>query len=153
MGLDAETVKIAFPQAVPMVATLNLEFVALDSSVAVMRLPDQTKFHNHVGGPHAGAMFTLAESASGAIVLANFGDKLDQLTPLAVESTIKYLKLAKGPVLATARMHRSAAEILAELDAGTRPEFTIEIDISTEDGTVTGQMTIAWTLVATRSSD
>lgn len=153
MGLDAETVKIAFPQAVPMVATLNLEFVALDSSVAVMRLPDQTKFHNHVGGPHAGAMFTLAESASGAIVLANFGDKLDQLTPLAVESTIKYLKLAKGAVLATARMHRSAAEILAELDAGTRPEFTIEIDISTEDGTVTGQMTIAWTLVATRSSD
>lgn len=152
MGLDAQTVEIAFPQAVPMVATLNLEFVELNSSLAVMRLPDQTKFHNHVGGPHAGAMFTLGESASGAIVLANFGDKLDQLTPLAVESSIKYLKLAKGPVLATARMQRSAAEVLDELAAGLRPEFTIDIDISTEDGTVTGQMTIAWTLVAARPS-
>ena len=129
-----------------MVHTLSLEFGDLDLQRAEMTLPDQQAYHNHVGGPHAGAMFTLAESASGALVLANFGDRLADATPLAVEATIRYLKLAMGPVTATARMMRSGEEILAELEAGGRPEFLVEIDLATADGTVTGQMTIVWTL-------
>lgn len=144
--MDIEGVKVGFPQAVPMVHTLLLEFGDLDLQRAEMTLPDQQAYHNHVGGPHAGAMFTLAESASGALVLANFGDRLADATPLAVEATIRYLKLAMGPVTATARMMRSGEEILAELEAGGRPEFLVEIDLATADGTVTGQMTIVWTL-------
>src|SRR5919106_469749 len=83
---------------VPMVRTLNLEFVEASAERAVVRLPDQPDFHNHVGGPHAGAMFTLAESASGAIVLAAFGDQLNRAVPLAVTAEIDYKKLAKGAV-------------------------------------------------------
>lgn len=144
--MDLEGVKVGFPQAVPMVGTLNLRFDELDLQQAVMTLPDQQPYHNHIGGPHAGAMFTLAESASGALVLANFGDKLADVTPLAVEATIRYLKLAMGDVTATARMMRSGEEVLAELGAGGRPEFLVEIDLATGDGTITGQMTIVWTL-------
>ncbi|MFE7619400.1 DUF4442 domain-containing protein, partial [Streptomyces sp. NPDC057496] len=55
---------------VPMARTLNLEFLETTAERAVVRLPDQADYHNHIGGPHAGAMFTLAESASGAIVIA-----------------------------------------------------------------------------------
>ncbi|MFT6564937.1 MAG: hypothetical protein ACJAY5_001700, partial [Actinomycetes bacterium] len=55
MGMDIEAVKIGFPQAVPMVGTLSLQFVDLDHQTATMRLDDQVPFHNHVGGPHAGA--------------------------------------------------------------------------------------------------
>lgn len=152
MAMDLEAVKAGFPQAVPMVATLSLEFNELDHSTAVMTLPDQSSYHNHVGGPHAGAMFTLAESASGALVLANFGDRLADATPLAVEATIRYLKLAMGPVTATARMMRSGEAVLKELDEGGRPEFLVEIDLTTGDGTVTGQMTIVWTLKPNKRS-
>ncbi|MFA7265932.1 MAG: DUF4442 domain-containing protein [Candidatus Nanopelagicales bacterium] len=152
MPMDLEAVKVGFPQAVPMVATLALTFDELDYQTAAMTLPDQSAYHNHVGGPHAGAMFTLAESASGALVLANFGDRLGDATPLAVEATIRYLKLAMGPVTATARMMRSGEEILAELDRGGRPEFLVEIDLTTSDGTVTGQMTIVWTLKPNKRS-
>jgi uncharacterized protein (TIGR00369 family) len=150
MSMDLEGVKIGFPQAVPMVGTLNMEFLELDETRAVMRMPDQNAFHNHVGGPHAGAMFTLAESASGALVLANFGDRMADATPLAVEASIRYKKLAMGPVIATAQMMRTGAEVLAELDGGGRPEFLVEITIATEDGTVTGEMTIVWTLKPNR---
>lgn len=146
MGMDSDTVISTFPVAVPMVSTLNMEFLEVSEKRAVMRLPDQKPYHNHVGGPHAGAMFTLAESASGALVMANFGDILDTVTPLAVESTIAYKKLAMGPVTATAEMVRSGEEILAELNRGGRPEFLVELTIATEDGTVTGEMTIVWTL-------
>jgi uncharacterized protein (TIGR00369 family) len=153
MGMDLEAVKVGFPQAVPMVGTLSLEFVELDEQTATMRLPDQSIFHNHVGGPHAGAMFTLAESASGALVLANFGDRLADATPLAVEATIRYLKLAMGPVTATARMVRTGHAVLAELDAGGRPEFLVEIAVNDAAGVTTGEMTILWTLKPNRKPE
>jgi acyl-coenzyme A thioesterase PaaI-like protein len=134
------------PASVPMVRTLNLEFHETEPDRAVVALPDQSAFHNHVGGPHAGAMFTLGESASGAIVLAAFGDQLSRAVPLAVRAEIGYAKLAKGTVTATAELGRPAAEIVAELDAGERPEFPVRVSFTREDGAVTGEMTIVWTL-------
>ncbi|MDJ1135619.1 DUF4442 domain-containing protein [Streptomyces iconiensis] len=131
---------------VPMVRTLNLEFTETTSERAVVSLPDQDAFHNHVGGPHAGAMFTLGESASGAIVLTAFGDQLSRAVPLTVSSEITYKKLAKGRVTATAELGRSVAEIVAELDRGERPEFPVHITLTREDGSVSGEMSIVWTL-------
>ncbi|HEY0696517.1 MAG TPA: DUF4442 domain-containing protein, partial [Micromonospora sp.] len=91
-------------------------------------------------------MFTLGETASGAVVLAAFGHLLDRAVPLAVRADIAYRKLAMGAVTATARLDRPAAEVVAELDAGTRPEFPVRVEIATADGTVTGEMTVVWTL-------
>jgi acyl-coenzyme A thioesterase PaaI-like protein len=145
MPMDFEAVKAMLPTVVPMVGTLHLEFGELSESTAVMRLPDQKPYHNHLGGPHAGAMFTLAESASGALVMANFGDRLDRVVPLAVTAEIRYLAVAMGPVTATARMTRTAEEVLAELESGARPEFAVDIDLAA-DGRRTGQMTVVWTL-------
>ncbi|MEU4210861.1 DUF4442 domain-containing protein [Streptomyces sp. NPDC026206] len=136
----------ALAATVPMVRTLNLVFEETTAERAVVRLPDQPEYHNHVGGPHAGAMFTLAESASGAIVLAAFGDQLSRAVPLAVRAEIGYKKLAMGPVTATAELGRPAADIVAELDAGERPEFPVRISITREDGAETGEMTVVWTL-------
>jgi acyl-coenzyme A thioesterase PaaI-like protein len=131
---------------VPMVRTLNLEFLETGPEKVVVALPDQGEFHNHVGGPHAGAMFTLAESASGAVVLAAFGDQLSRAVPLAVNAEIAYRKLAMGPVTATATLGRPASEVVAQLDAGERPEFPVTIEIRRADGAVTGEMTVVWTL-------
>ncbi|MFJ4915340.1 DUF4442 domain-containing protein [Streptomyces sp. NPDC088726] len=131
---------------VPMVRTLNLEFLESTAERAVVRLPDQADFHNHVGGPHAGAMFTLAESASGAVVIAAFGDQLTRAVPLAVKAEIGYRKLAMGDVTATATLGRPVAEVVAELDEGKRPEFPVSVRIQRADGAVTGEMTVVWTL-------
>ncbi|MEW2424608.1 DUF4442 domain-containing protein [Streptomyces nigra] len=131
---------------VPMARTLNLEFVETAAERAVVVLPDQSAFHNHVGGPHAGAMFTLGESASGAIVLSAFGDQLARAVPLAVSAEIAYRKLAMGAVTATATLGRPASEVVAQLDAGERPEFPVTIEIRRGDGAVTGEMTVVWTL-------
>ncbi|MEU4094591.1 DUF4442 domain-containing protein [Streptomyces sp. NPDC026673] len=131
---------------VPMAATLSIEFLETTAERAVVRLPDQPAYHNHVGGPHAGAMFTLAETASGAIVLAAFADQLSRAVPLAVRAEIGYKKLAMGPVTATAELGRPAADVVAELDKGERPEFPVTVAIRREDGAVTGEMNIVWTL-------
>lgn len=131
---------------VPMVRTLGLDVRAGDPGQAEAVLPDQAEYHNHLGGPHAGAMFTLAETASGAVVLSAFRDQLSRAVPLAVRAEIDYRKLAMGSVTATARLRRPAAEVIAELDAGGRPEFPVTVTLTRADGAVTGEMTIVWTL-------
>lgn len=146
MGIDYKIVMENMPIQVPMVGTLNIEYLELDSEHALLRMPDQPEYHNHIGGIHAGAMFTLAETASGAIVLAEFGDKFDTLVPLAVQATIKYLKVAMGPLTAEATMDATVDDVLAELESGKRPEFTVDVAIRDEAGTQTGAMTILWTL-------
>lgn len=146
MTMDFEAVKNGMPTLVPMVGTLHLEFLSLDDRTAVLRLPDQQPFHNHIGGPHAGAMFTLGESASGALVLGNFSEHLARVVPLAVEANIAYKRVAMGAVTATATLTRTVAEILADLDAGERPQFRVDVDITDDGGAVTGQMYVVWTL-------
>lgn len=146
MSSNQPSIGAMMAATVPMARTLNLEFVEAAPERAVVRLPDQPDFHNHVGGPHAGAMFTLGESASGAVVLAAFGEQLSRAVPLAVRAEIGYRKLARGPVTATAELGRPAAGVVAELDAGERPEFPVRVALSREDGAVTGELTIVWTL-------
>ncbi|MCP2310247.1 MULTISPECIES: DUF4442 domain-containing protein [Kitasatospora] len=131
---------------VPMVKTLKLEYLETTAERAVLRLPDQPEYQNHVGGPHAGAMFTLAESASGAIVLAAFGDQLGRAVPLPTNAEMAFKKIARGDVVATATLGRPIADVVAELDKGERPEFPVTVDITRADGAVTGVMTITWTL-------
>ncbi|MEU0989319.1 MULTISPECIES: DUF4442 domain-containing protein [unclassified Streptomyces] len=146
MSADQTSVGEMLAATVPMARTLGLQFLETTADRAVVRLPDQPDFHNHVGGPHAGAMFTLAESASGAIVIAAFGDQLDRAVPLAVRAEIGYRKLAMGEITATATLGRPIDEVVAELDAGQRPEFPVHIELQRADGAVTGEMTVVWTL-------
>ncbi|BFO19621.1 DUF4442 domain-containing protein [Streptomyces sp. KM77-8] len=146
MSADQMSIGEMLAATVPMAWTLDLQFLETTAERAVVALPDQADYHNHVGGPHAGAMFTLGESASGAIVLAAFGDQLARAVPLAVRAEIAYKKLAMGPVTATATLGRPAAEVVAELDEGVRPEFPVSVALRREDGAVTGEMTVVWTL-------
>ncbi|MFE3598212.1 DUF4442 domain-containing protein [Streptomyces sp. NPDC059096] len=146
MSADQMSVGEMLAATVPMARTLGLGYQEITTERAVVHLPDQPDFHNHVGGPHAGAMFTLAESASGAIVIAAFGHLLERVVPLAVKAEIHYKKLAMGPVTATAVLGRPAADVIAELDAGGRPEFPVAVTLTREDGAVTGEMTVVWIL-------
>lgn len=149
MSLDSRHVADGLLRAVPFARTLGFEIVEIaggsDGVRAVVRLPDSPATHNHVGGPHAGAMFTLGETASGAVVLAAFGDLLDRAVPLAVRADIAYKRVAMGEVRATARLARPAHEVAAELAAGLRPEFPVVVEIGNDEG-VTAEMTVTWTL-------
>jgi acyl-coenzyme A thioesterase PaaI-like protein len=149
--LDLPTLAATMTASVPFAGTIGVRYLEVgpegaDGARAVVALPDAPAVHNHVGGPHAGAMFTLGETASGAVVMAAFASQLGRATPLAVRADIAYRKLAMGEVRATARLGRPIADILGELDAGRRPEFDVPVEIATVDGMVTAEMTVVWTL-------
>ena len=144
---DFDAIKTLLSETVPFVATLGLEYLELSETRAVLRLRDEPSFHNHVGGLHAGALFTLAESASGAIVIASFSDLLDRVTPLAASAEIAYRKLARGPVTAEATLQRPAAEVRNELaNTGKTVQFPVAITLRNVEEVTTAQMTVRWAL-------
>jgi uncharacterized protein (TIGR00369 family) len=143
---DVATLAAGMTQAVPFVRTLGIRFVEATATEVVAELADREELHNHVGGPHAGVLFSLGETASGGVVLSAFADQLADTVPLAVGARIAYRKLAMGAVRATARLQRPVAEVLADLEAGTRPEFDVAVEIANAEGLVTAEMTVTWTL-------
>ncbi|MFI6499410.1 DUF4442 domain-containing protein [Nonomuraea typhae] len=133
-------------ETVPFARTIGVEFGQVNDGYAACRLPDRADLHNHVQGPHAGALFTLAESASGAAMLSALGDQLSRAVPLATTAAIHYRKLAKGEVTAEARLLADRDEVVARLDAGERPEFEVGVEIKNAEGTLVSEMTVSWTL-------
>ncbi|TYB52641.1 DUF4442 domain-containing protein [Nonomuraea sp. PA05] len=131
---------------VPFARTLGIVFESVADGRAVCRVPDRPEFRNHVSGPHAGVLFTLAESASGAAVLSALGDQLERAVPLPTTATIEYRKVAVGDVRAEARLTGVREEIVAALDAGERPVFDVGVEITNGDGVVVSALTVTWTL-------
>jgi acyl-coenzyme A thioesterase PaaI-like protein len=137
-------------QVVPFVATLGLEYLEVSPEHTVVVLRDRPEFRNHVGGPHAAAMFAAAESATGAAAIAAFGDMLDRAVLLPVTAEMDYVAIARGDVTATARIDDDVAAARATFDAGERPEVEINSEITDAAGTVTGRVRTRWTLKALR---
>lgn len=137
-------------KTVPWVRTVGIEFGEITPERAVVRLPDDPDLRNHVEVPHAAMIFGLGETASGAVGLAAFAGVLERATPLVVRSEITYRRLARGPLTAEAVLDRPAADVLAELDSGTRPEFGVQVTITDGNGRKTTSMTVIWTLRPSR---
>lgn len=145
-GWVAETISTT----VPWVKTAGVAFETVTATQATCSLPDRPDQRNHAGGPHAAVMFGLAETASGAIALAAFAEHMASATPLVLRSEIRYRKLATGPLTAEAVLTRPAADVLAELDSGVRPELPVECTIRNAEGVTTAEMTVVWTLKRTK---
>ncbi|MCP2257938.1 Acyl-coenzyme A thioesterase PaaI, contains HGG motif [Streptoalloteichus tenebrarius] len=146
MDIDNKQLGELMTQAVPWVRTAGIEFLATEPGKVVVGLPDHEDTRNHVGGPHAAMMFGAGETASGAVVMASFAEQLDRATPLVARAEIHYRKLALGPLRAEAVLGRTVEEIVAELDAGERPEFPVHVTITNGEGVTTGELTVVWTL-------
>lgn len=135
-----------FAAAVPFTTFLGIEYDEVAPGRAVLRLADDPAKHNHVGTLHAGALFALAESASGLCVVATIADRLADVTPLAARAEITYRKVARGDVTATARLGTTAEEITAALDEAGKTRFPVEVELADSSGEVCAVVTVDWHL-------
>src|SRR3954449_13130391 len=114
--IDFDLIAKGMTQAVPFAGHLNVEITEISAGEATVVLPDLPELKNHVGSQHAGALFTAAETASGAAFVGAFVERMGDVTPLAKSAEIDYEKIAHGPITATATLGIDAAEAIATLD-------------------------------------
>ena len=116
------------------VRTLGPRVVRSGPDEAVLRLDAGPDLHNHVGGPHAAAIFGLGETAAFALLLEVFGDLVEAgAVPLVKSAEIAYSAVVQGPLLATA--HLQGDEVAARASLGERgvAVFAVEVVFTRED--------------------
>jgi acyl-coenzyme A thioesterase PaaI-like protein len=141
---DFEAIAQGMTQAVPFAGYLGLEITSIVEGESVVLLPERAELTNHVGSQHAGALFTAAETASGAAFVGAFAERMGEVTPLARSAEISYEKIAKGPIEAKGKLGVAAADALATLDAEGKVEFPCEIELTDGSGTRVATATVHW---------
>jgi uncharacterized protein (TIGR00369 family) len=141
---DFDAIAAGMTQAVPFAGHLGLEITSVAEGEAVVVLPERADLTNHVGSQHAGALFTVAETASGAAFVGAFAERMGEVTPLARNAEISYEKIAKGPIEARARLGVPKDEALATLDADGKVVFPCEIELTDADGQRVATATVHW---------
>jgi uncharacterized protein (TIGR00369 family) len=141
---DFDLIAKGMTQVVPFVGHLGLEITSLGEGEAIVALPERTELTNHVGSQHAGALFTVAETASGAAFVGAFAERMGDVTPLARSAEIAYEKIAKGRIEAKAKLGVNPSEALQTLDAEGKVEFPCEIELTDPDGNRVATATVHW---------
>lgn len=143
-NVDFDAIAQGMTMAVPFAGHLGLEITEMSAGEATVRLPRRPELLNHVGSQHAGALFTLAETASGAAFVGAFAIRMGDVTPLARSADINYEKIAEGPIEAQAKLAVDAADALATLDADGKVEFPCEIELTDGSGNRVATATVHW---------
>ncbi|HET9153954.1 MAG TPA: DUF4442 domain-containing protein [Solirubrobacterales bacterium] len=141
---DFDLIAKGMSQAVPFVGHLGIEVTSIGEGEATAVLPDRGELFNHVGSQHAGALFTVAETASGAAFVGAFAERMADLTPLARSAEISYEKIAEGPVTAKAKLGISAAQAHEILDADGKVEFPCDVELTNADGDQVAAANVRW---------
>jgi hypothetical protein len=69
---------------------------------------------------------------------------MGDVTPLARSAEIAYVKVARGPIEARARLGMPASEALEKLDADGRVDFSVEVEMTDAEGVVVATATVDW---------
>ena len=146
-----ELIKRDFGSAVPFAAHARIEVVEVGAGLGIARLKDAPEVHNHIGSVHAGALFTLGETASAVAMLGAFAEQISSIRPVTSEIRISYLKIARGSLLATARAAVPAAELQNELATQGRVSLDLTVDIANDRGSLVAQMNAKWMVSASKA--
>jgi uncharacterized protein (TIGR00369 family) len=144
MELDFDAIAKGMAVAVPYIAHMGIEVTEMSEGAATAVLPDRPELHNHVGSQHAGALFGVAETASGAAFVGAFAARMGDVTPLARSAQIAYVKVARGQVEAKAKLGVPADDALTTLDKDGRVDFSVDVEMTDGEGDVVATATVDW---------
>jgi uncharacterized protein (TIGR00369 family) len=134
-------------QNIPLNQTMGIRIEDAAAGSAVATMAERPEYLNHIGTPHAAALFALAEAASGACVGASFFNQMGAITPLAKEGTIRYRKVARGALRASAKLAQPVGEIEAALAASDKGvETRVLVELANEQGELTTELEVVWFL-------
>jgi len=142
--MDYAAMASGYETAIPFAHHIGVGIREIGPGTAVAVLPDRDERKNHVTSQHAGALFTVAEAASGGAFLGAFAEHLGSLTPLAERAEIAYRKIARGEITATAALRTGVDAVLAELESEGKARFEVGVELTDAAGTVVAEVTVHW---------
>jgi acyl-coenzyme A thioesterase PaaI-like protein len=130
--IDVEAV---FAGAEGFLRTLGPTLVEATARTASLRLDAGPELFNHMGGPHAAALFGLGELTAFALLLKAFGDLVQSGgVPLIKSAEVSYLGLVRGPVITTAILVDDPEQVRARFAERGSASFVVDVQFHLEDG-------------------
>lgn len=139
-----EMIRSAMAEAVPFAKHVGVELLEVGDGFATARLVQRPDLSNHIGTMHAGALFTLAETASGAAMTGAFIELIGDLRPVAAEASIAYLKLVKGRVGCTATTSEPAETLRRRLREERKVVLDVVVDLFNDEDQPVAKMKVSW---------
>ena len=139
-----ESIRAQMAAAIPFVRHVGIALTQIAPGKAVATLDQSATSINHIGSQHAGALFTLGETASGAALAGTFAELIANIRPLASNASIEYQKLARGTITATAVTSEDPAVLLASLQNDKKVVFDIAVTLADASGVTVGSMSVTW---------
>lgn len=139
-----EMIRSGMTRSVPFAQLTGVELIAVEPGRAVAQLVQRGEVSNHIGTVHAGALFTLGETVSGATMSGMFADQLAQIRPVATGATIGYLRSARGTLRAVAQHDGSHDALRAALEQEGKVAFDIAVTITDAKDIQVAAMTVGW---------
>ena len=132
---------IILRRAVPFTGTAGVQFVSLAPERVEVRLANEHRVQNHIGGVHASAMNLLAETATGMGVGMNVRD---DCVPRANDLSMAFRKRATGALKAVATL---TAEQRAALQTSDKGEVQVAVTVTDEAGVEPVECAFTWAWV------
>ena len=130
--------------AVPFASHVGIELLSMGEGEATAQLQERPHVLNHVATHHAGALFTLAETASGAAMAGTFAPVLTSVRPVTANASISYLRPARGMITATAKVDAPAEALLATLHEKGKVQFRVDVTLRNDAGKNIATMNVDW---------
>lgn len=114
---------------------------------ALLQIRISDDLRNHLKTMHAGAMFALAEAASGECLLRRFKDLYETVTfvPVVREATVKYHKPGKDVLIAKAEIEpENATKAMEALTRRGRALIPVRVALYDEANVLTMTGTFEW---------
>lgn len=144
--MDHDQMRAGLNGSVPFARHLGIAVTQLSATGAQAALPERPELHNHVGSQHAGALFTVAEAASGAAMLAACAGLLESAVALVRKAEIRYLKVVRGPVQALASLQGDPDAIRQTMAAAGKVDFVVDVSLVDAQQQQVAQFSAEWSL-------
>lgn len=139
-----DMVKHFMTENIPFLSHAGSEIISVGDGVSEVILKQKTETSNHIGSQHAGALFTLGETASGAAFSGAMAPVLMTVRPVAAEAKIAYTKIAKGTITARGQAERPGPDLMKELEEVGKITFNVHVTMTNDDDEEVANMTVLW---------
>jgi len=147
--VNPDQIRQMLPAMVPFIRTVGLTIDEVGPGTATASLASRPEVHNHIQTVHAGALYTVGESATGAVVLGLFGDKLPHVFIALKSATVAHSKARSGDLVAHAELQADPAATRAAYEETGKADFDVAVRFVVDD-TEVAAVTYTWAVRAPR---
>lgn len=141
---DFDFIRETLGSIVPFAHHVGVRLDTVGDGNASASLPDEAFTKNHVGTQHAGALFTVAEAASGAAMAGALAPIVAEALSVVKTSSCRFLAPARGPITAMAMTRSDGADARADYELVGRTALTVEVTLRDAEEKPVAEMTFEW---------